>query len=61
MNVKKAKALRKLMNYHPTDERKYETQKIYTSLGRVKEARRTRVNSEKSTRSAYREAKRLAS
>lgn len=60
MNVKKAKALRKVAKYHPTDERKYDTAKTYSFMGRVTEHKRTRVNHEKSKRAIYLELKRAA-
>lgn len=56
MNVKKAKALRKLTGFHPTQERVYETLKVYSALGRVTEVPRTRVNG-KSPRGLYRALK----
>lgn len=60
MNSKKARQLRKLAGYHPTDVRTYETLKLYSAMGRVREVKTTNVNAEKSTRGIYREMKRLA-
>ncbi len=60
MNAKKARALRKQAEYHPSDDREYSTMKVYSLAGRVTEYKRTKVNAEKTSRAKYRELKREA-
>ena len=57
MNGKKARALRKQVGFHPTDDRKYNPAIQFTGIKFVQNPR-TKVNHETSTRAKYQEAKR---
>ncbi len=58
MNVKKARALRKQVGFHPSESpRVYDTLTIYTGMGKVVNVPTTTVNHEKSLRAKYQVAK----
>lgn len=57
MNVKKAKALRKELNYKPSGMRSFDTLTLYTTLGRVRSVPSTRINHVDSPRAKYQAAK----
>lgn len=58
MNGKKARTIRREAGFVPSEPRTYETLKIVTYLGRVKELPRTKVNTPDSPRGKYLEVKR---